>query len=267
MRGGDRMEGVQESAAQEVNGEQGAEADEEDPGLHVKGADEGDGGEDQAAGIDVAEPAQADENAGASQAEESHGRNASRGDEQRAEGSLRQERVAQGESARDAQTQRQRGTRKAERSRTPERGQYRGDWRGGDFRSDDRREEQGGWSGGSVRSPERQQARGGRWKDEPRSPEPHGRQGRMDGTELWTQERRAPPAAQQKGRHLVTTARETAAPRDEQRERAEDARPANAAVGSGRGMGRAERKAPRGGMESVGGREFGVRRGTGTGGQ
>ncbi|CAI5496980.1 unnamed protein product [Closterium sp. Naga37s-1] len=108
MRSGDRMKGAQESAAQEVSGEQGAEVDEEDPGLQVEGADEGDGDEDQAAGIDAAEPAQADENAGASQAEESHGRNARRGNEQRAEGSLRQERVAQDESGRDERTQRQR---------------------------------------------------------------------------------------------------------------------------------------------------------------
>ncbi|CAI5952822.1 unnamed protein product [Closterium sp. NIES-64] len=143
--------------------------------LQVEGTDAGDGGEDQAVGIDVAEPAQADENAGASHAEESHRRNANRGDEQRAEGSLRQERVAQDESGRNARMQRQRGKGKAERSRTPKMGQYCGDWRGGDFRSDDRRGEQGGWSGGVVRSLERQQARGGRWKDEPRSPEPHGR--------------------------------------------------------------------------------------------
>ncbi|CAI5527171.1 unnamed protein product [Closterium sp. Naga37s-1] len=275
MRGGDHMEGAQESAAQEVNGEQGAEADEEDTRLQIEGADEGDGGEDQATGIDVAETAQVDENAGASQAEESHGRNASRGDEQRAEGSLWQERVAQDESGRDAQTERQReksgedgaaeacvrrsGSRRAGAdgrmshallSRTGVR-------EGGTGRSSGRRSGAVGSNGSAAA-----------WCTH-RIGQGRERGGTAAGPTRQTNAARGGRKRKEKGIRLSTanSAAEGEAPRDEQRERGEDARPANAAVGSGRGVGRAEGKAPRREMDLAGGRELGVRRETGMGGQ
>ncbi|CAI5504770.1 unnamed protein product [Closterium sp. Naga37s-1] len=199
MGGDDQVGILQENAAQDVAAEQGAEEDEEHPGLQVEEADEGNDGGDQAAGTGEAEPAQADKSAGASQAaakesratpREARDRDVCRGEERRAEGSLRQERVMPNDGVRAALAQRLPGKGKAERSRTPEKDPHHGEWHVGDFCPYGRRQEQDGWSGGGERSPEQQRACGGRRKDESRSPEPHGRQEGRHGEERGSQERR-----------------------------------------------------------------------------
>ncbi|CAI5491156.1 unnamed protein product [Closterium sp. Naga37s-1] len=138
--GGDDPVGILQ---ENVAAEQGAEEDEEHPGLQVEEADEGKDGDDQAAGTGEAEPAQADESAGASQAaaeesraalREARDRDVSRGEEQRAEGSLRQERVTPDDGVRAALAQRLHGKGKAERSCMLEKDPHHGEWRVGDFR-------------------------------------------------------------------------------------------------------------------------------------
>ncbi|CAI7845143.1 unnamed protein product [Closterium sp. NIES-54] len=262
MHGGVRMEGAQESAAQEVNGEQGTEADEEDPGLQVEGADEGDGSKDQAAGIDVAEPAQADENAGASQAEESHRRNASRGDKQRAEGSLQQERVAQEKSGRDARTQRQFGTRKQRGART---GSAKAGREGEPRRVPlaRRTPPEGGEEEGEGHSPERRQQhskRGGTWSPSPERRRHHetskGKGRRMHDlpTQQWAraeewggprERRREAEWSRQEGESLVYGAErawEASEGMQRARERgAESSRPGGASESWGEGRGGAAR--------------------------
>ncbi|CAI5955129.1 unnamed protein product [Closterium sp. NIES-65] len=268
--GGDDPVGIRQ---ENVAAEQGAEEDEEHPGLQVKEADEGKDGDDQAAGTGEAEPAQADESAGASQAaakesraapREARDRDVSRGEEQRAKGLLRQEQVTPDDGVRAALAQRLHGKGKAERSCMLEKDRHHGEWRVGNFRRmvgdrsrtaraaavcvrqncskravAERRMSRahGSRTGAAVAG---RKARGGAGvTGAPRSA--------ARGTQWHGALTGAPPAAQQEGRHLVTVTKEAAAARHQEVGRAEDARPAHAAMGTGGRVGRAEGKAPRGG--------------------
>ncbi|CAI7833826.1 unnamed protein product [Closterium sp. NIES-53] len=182
-------------------GERDAEGTERNQGRLVEEADEEDGNEVQSEGTSEAEPGPAEESAGASQTvvkesrttlQESHGRDGSRGEGQRVEGSRRQEQGAPDEGARDAQAPRPHGKEGAERSRTPEKSQHHGEWRVGEFCPHVRRQDQEGGNGGGTRSPGRRQACDAKWRDEPRSPRPQGRQKGRHGAERVSREWRGP---------------------------------------------------------------------------